>query len=427
MFGLGTLTRVAKEVHRDVAAVRERDPAARGVTSRGDPRDVARRARAAHAPRRPRAARRRRPARPAGDVDGLARADRHRDPPGRADRRRASSSTTAWASSSARPREIGDDVTLYQGVTLGGTGFATGKRHPTVEDNVTIGSGAKLLGPITIGHGAKIGANSRRHPRRAAELDGRRQPRPPGARRRQAARGTGRRLGPPARPDRRRDQGPRAADRRARARGCRATEAGPRCARCGRSAARTRPAVEPLPLPGPAAHATASSSCARAPTTTCRRSSPPASDPLIKRFTSAIPDPYEAADARRVDRRAREDAGRRARSRWRSPTPTTTDAHRRDRPAQRSSGAPGAARGRLLDRAAGPRRGRASRGDCGSSSTGRSTSSTSSASGCYADVENIASHRVAERAGFAREGVLRRHTVMGGASRDAYAYELVLG
>jgi serine O-acetyltransferase len=55
---------------------------------------------------------------------------------------------------------IGNDVTLYQGVTLGGTGFATGKRHPTVEDNVTIGSGAKLLGPITIGHGAKIGANS---------------------------------------------------------------------------------------------------------------------------------------------------------------------------------------------------------------------------------------------------------------------------
>ena len=51
-------------------------------------------------------------------------------------------------------------MTLYQGVTLGGTGFATGKRHPTVEDNVTIGSGAKLLGPITIGHGAKIGANS---------------------------------------------------------------------------------------------------------------------------------------------------------------------------------------------------------------------------------------------------------------------------
>jgi serine O-acetyltransferase len=56
--------------------------------------------------------------------------------------------------------QIGDNVTVYQGVTLGGTGFATGKRHPTVQDNVTIGSGAKLLGPITIGHGAKIGANA---------------------------------------------------------------------------------------------------------------------------------------------------------------------------------------------------------------------------------------------------------------------------
>jgi serine O-acetyltransferase len=56
--------------------------------------------------------------------------------------------------------EIGDGVTLYQGVTLGGTGFAQGKRHPTVQDNVTIGSGAKLLGPITIGHGAKVGANA---------------------------------------------------------------------------------------------------------------------------------------------------------------------------------------------------------------------------------------------------------------------------
>jgi serine O-acetyltransferase len=56
--------------------------------------------------------------------------------------------------------EVGDDVTLYQGVTLGGTGFATGKRHPTVQDNVTIGSGARLLGPITVGHGSKIGANT---------------------------------------------------------------------------------------------------------------------------------------------------------------------------------------------------------------------------------------------------------------------------
>ena len=56
--------------------------------------------------------------------------------------------------------EIGDNVTLYQGVTLGGTGFARGKRHPTVEDDVVVGSGAKLLGPISVGQGSKVGANS---------------------------------------------------------------------------------------------------------------------------------------------------------------------------------------------------------------------------------------------------------------------------
>jgi serine O-acetyltransferase len=56
--------------------------------------------------------------------------------------------------------EIGERVTLYQGVTLGGTGFQRGKRHPTVGDNVTVGSGAKLLGPIAVGDGAKIGANT---------------------------------------------------------------------------------------------------------------------------------------------------------------------------------------------------------------------------------------------------------------------------
>ncbi len=55
---------------------------------------------------------------------------------------------------------IGDRVTLYQGVTLGGTGFQRGKRHPTLRDNVTVGSGAKLLGPIDVGHGAKVGANT---------------------------------------------------------------------------------------------------------------------------------------------------------------------------------------------------------------------------------------------------------------------------
>jgi serine O-acetyltransferase len=56
--------------------------------------------------------------------------------------------------------EIGKRVTLYQGVTLGGTGFQRGKRHPTLGSNVTVGSGAKLLGPIAVGDGAKIGANT---------------------------------------------------------------------------------------------------------------------------------------------------------------------------------------------------------------------------------------------------------------------------
>lgn len=56
--------------------------------------------------------------------------------------------------------EVGDNVTLYHGVTLGGTGKDTGKRHPTVGNNVVIGSGAKVLGPIVIEDNVKIGANS---------------------------------------------------------------------------------------------------------------------------------------------------------------------------------------------------------------------------------------------------------------------------
>ena len=55
---------------------------------------------------------------------------------------------------------IGDDVTIYQGVTLGGVSLNKGKRHPTIENNVVIGGGAKVLGDITIGEGSKIGANS---------------------------------------------------------------------------------------------------------------------------------------------------------------------------------------------------------------------------------------------------------------------------
>jgi len=55
---------------------------------------------------------------------------------------------------------IGDHVTLYQGVTLGGTSLEPGKRHPTVGDRVTIGAGAKVLGPVVIGHDSRIGANA---------------------------------------------------------------------------------------------------------------------------------------------------------------------------------------------------------------------------------------------------------------------------
>lgn len=56
--------------------------------------------------------------------------------------------------------EIGDDCTLYQGVTLGGVSLNEGKRHPTLEKGVTVGAGAKVLGPFTVGAGAKIGSNS---------------------------------------------------------------------------------------------------------------------------------------------------------------------------------------------------------------------------------------------------------------------------
>jgi serine O-acetyltransferase len=56
--------------------------------------------------------------------------------------------------------EVGDDVTLYHGVTLGGTSWTPGKRHPTLEKGAVVGAGAKVLGPITIGENAKVGSNS---------------------------------------------------------------------------------------------------------------------------------------------------------------------------------------------------------------------------------------------------------------------------
>jgi len=55
---------------------------------------------------------------------------------------------------------IGDDCTIYHGVTLGGTSWESGKRHPTLADNVVVGAGAKILGPITLGKGSRVGSNA---------------------------------------------------------------------------------------------------------------------------------------------------------------------------------------------------------------------------------------------------------------------------
>ena len=77
--------------------------------------------------------------------------------------------------------EIGDNVTIYQGVTLGGTGKQTGKRHPTVGDNVVFGAGAKVLGAVSDRRQRQDRRRQRRRERRAEELHGGRQPRPAGA------------------------------------------------------------------------------------------------------------------------------------------------------------------------------------------------------------------------------------------------------
>jgi serine O-acetyltransferase len=159
MLGLGTLARVLGEVRRDVASAHARDPAARGV---GSVEILASwpgvQAILAH--------------RVAHGLHGIGVPVAPRT---------LSILSRAWTGVEIHPAaqigqgffidhaagvvigetaQIGDDVTLYQGVTLGGTGFQTGKRHPTLQDNVTVGAGAKLLGAITVGHGAKIGANT---------------------------------------------------------------------------------------------------------------------------------------------------------------------------------------------------------------------------------------------------------------------------
>jgi serine O-acetyltransferase len=159
VIGLGTLTRVAGELRRDVAAARERDPAARGV----NPVEILATWPGVHALLSHRVAH-------ALHSAGVPLVPRSismaaRTLTGVEIHPAATIGEGLFIDHGAgvvigETAEIGENVTLYQGVTLGGTGFATGKRHPTVEDNVTVGSGAKLLGPITVGHGAKIGANS---------------------------------------------------------------------------------------------------------------------------------------------------------------------------------------------------------------------------------------------------------------------------
>ncbi len=159
MFGLGALRRVASEIKSDVGSARDRDPAARSVGSAeilttwaGVQALLAHRV--AHAlyeaevPLVPRVVAFGSRAVTGVEIHPAARIG-----------------SDFFIDHGAgvvigETAEIGDRVTLYQGVTLGGTGFARGKRHPTVGDDVTIGSGAKLLGPVEVGHGAKVGANT---------------------------------------------------------------------------------------------------------------------------------------------------------------------------------------------------------------------------------------------------------------------------
>jgi serine O-acetyltransferase len=159
VLGLSTLKRVVKEVSSDVASARERDPAARGIGTleiltgwAGVQALLAHRV--AHAlwdaevPLIPRTIAYTSRAVTGVEIHPAARigSDFFID---------HGSGVVIGETT-----EIGDRVTLYQGVTLGGTGFARGKRHPTLEDDVTVGSGAKLLGPVTVGRNAKVGANT---------------------------------------------------------------------------------------------------------------------------------------------------------------------------------------------------------------------------------------------------------------------------
>ena len=159
MFGLGTFTRVARELREDLTAAQERDPAARNVgrteillTYGGVQALLVHRI--SHAmdqagvPLAPRVL--------ANFTKVLTGVEIH--PAAQIGRGLFIDHGAGVVI--GETAEVGDDVTVYQGVTLGGTGFARGKRHPTIGHEVMIGSGAKLLGPIEVGARSKIGANS---------------------------------------------------------------------------------------------------------------------------------------------------------------------------------------------------------------------------------------------------------------------------
>ncbi len=159
MFGLGTLARVGREVREDLTAAQERDPAARNVgrseillTYGGVQALLAHRI--SHAlyesgvPLVPRALANATKVATGVEIHPAARVGR------------ALFIDHGNGVVIGETAELGDNVTVYQGVTLGGTGFRRGKRHPSVGSEVVIGSGAKLLGAIEVGDRVKIGANS---------------------------------------------------------------------------------------------------------------------------------------------------------------------------------------------------------------------------------------------------------------------------
>jgi serine O-acetyltransferase len=159
MLGLGTLARVLGEVRRDVAAARERDPAAQGVA----PAEILASWPGVHALLVHRVA------------HGLREAGVPLLPRSLATASRALTGIEIHPSAEigdsffvdhgmgvviGETAEIGDDVTLYQGVTLGGTSLHHEKRHPTLGDGVIVGSGAQILGGFTVGRDARVGANA---------------------------------------------------------------------------------------------------------------------------------------------------------------------------------------------------------------------------------------------------------------------------